>query len=249
MSQFTFDYQKQPGRTRTRFYAPDPGEALVSVITPYYNAGRYFEQTFNSVVNQTFPWFEWIIVNDGSTNAGDVAILRELAAKDRRITVIDQENGGLSCARNTGVAHTNTELVVPLDADDVFAPTYLECMYWAMLYNPDAAWCYTSSYGFHDLEYIWQYPFNAEKLKTYNFLNYTAMIRKKDLLEIGGWKVEKQSYYEDWRFWLEMLTAHKKPIHVHTCLFWYRRLDSGMLSNINKDPKRVEFCNKIIQKA
>ena len=67
-----FDYQKQPGKSRTRFYAPDPKDALVSVITPFYNAGKYFEQTFNSVMNQTFPWFEWIIVNDGRTREEDV---------------------------------------------------------------------------------------------------------------------------------------------------------------------------------
>ena len=46
-----FDYQKQPGKSRTRFYAPDPKDALVSVITPFYNAGKFFEQTFNSVMN------------------------------------------------------------------------------------------------------------------------------------------------------------------------------------------------------
>ena len=85
-----FDYQKQPGKSRTRFYAPDPKDALVSVITPFYNAGKYFEQTFNSVMNQTFPWFEWIVVNDGSTKEEDVRLLYKLAATDRRVTVIEQ---------------------------------------------------------------------------------------------------------------------------------------------------------------
>lgn len=96
---------------------------------------------------------------------------------------------------------------------------------------------------------MWKYPWNAEKLKTYNFLNYSAAIRKKDARDIGGYKVEKWSYYEDWRFWLEMLAADKKPVHLGTCLFWYRRLDDGMLSTIRKDPERVAFCDKIIQDA
>lgn len=249
MGEFKFDFDRHPGKSRTRIYAPDPGDALVSVITPFYNAGKYFEQTFNSVMNQTFPWFEWIIVNDGSTEQGDVDLLHALAATDSRVTVITQANGGLSCARNTGIAHTHTDLVVPLDADDLIAPTYLECMYWGLYYHQDAAWCYTSSYGFHDQEYIWKYPFSSEKLKTYNFLNYSAMIRKKDIGDVGGYKVEKWSYYEDWRFWLEMLSLGKKPVHVDSCLFWYRRLDSGMLSQINKSPERVAFCDRIIQNA
>lgn len=249
MEKTTFDFQKQPGKKRTRFYAPDPKDALVSVITPFYNAGKYFEQTFNSVMNQTFPWFEWIIVNDGSTNQEDVDLLHSLAATDRRIRVVTQPNGGLSCARNTGIANAKTDLVVPLDADDVLAPTYIECLYWAMYYNPDAAWGYTNNYGFQELEYIWHEQFNAERLKTYNFMNYVGMIRKSDALDIGGYKVEKWAYYEDWRFWLEMLGKDKKPVHVASHLFWYRRLSGGMLSTINNDPERKAFADGIIANA
>ena len=244
-----FDYSRQPGRVRTRTYSPDPSGALVSIITPFYNAGKYFEQTFNSVMNQTFPWFEWIIVDDGSTNAEDLELLDCLARKDGRIRLIHQPNGGLSCARNTGVRNSNTDLIVPLDADDILEPQYVECTYFCMMYHPEAAWCYTSTHGFHAQEYEWHYPFDAEKLKTYNFLNYIGMIRKRDIEEVGGWKVEKWSYFEDWRFWLEMLALHKRPVHVDTCLFWYRRLDNGMLSTIRKDPERVAFCDRIIQEA
>ena len=143
-----FDYSKTPGKIRKRFYAPEVSTALVSIITPYYNAGKYFEETFNSVMNQTFPWFEWIIVNDGSTNEEDVKILEKFAKEDTRIRVINQENGGQSCARNTGVNNAKTDLVVPLDADDLIAPPYLEYLYWALQENPDAAWAYTDSYGF-----------------------------------------------------------------------------------------------------
>ena len=134
---------------RTRRYSPDPSEALVSIITPFYNAGKYFEQTFNSVMNQTFPWFEWIIVDDGSTNADDLELLDCLAQKDGRIRLIHQPNGGLSCARNTGVRNSNTDLIVPLDADDILEPQYVECTYYCMMYHPEAAWGDTSTHGVH----------------------------------------------------------------------------------------------------
>ena len=244
-----FDYSKTPGKIRKRFYAPEVSTALVSIITPYYNAGKYFEETFNSVMNQTFPWFEWIIVNDGSTNEEDLSILEKIAKKDSRITVIHQENGGLSCARNTGFANAHTDFVVPLDADDLISSQFLECLYWAMQNNPEAAWAYCDSYGFSAQEYVWQHPFNAEQMKKENMLVATAMIRKKDFNEIGGYKIEKWSYNEDWRFWLEMLEYHKKPIHIDSELFWYRRLDKGMLSSIKKDTERTEFNKKIIKEA
>lgn len=249
MGEYVFDYQQQPGRERTRYFSPDPQNALVSVITPFYNAGKYFEQTFNSVMNQTFPWFEWIIVNDGSTNEEDVAILHKFAAMDSRITVVTQENGGQSCARNSGIRISNTDLIVPLDADDVIDATYLECLYWSLYHHSDAAWCYSDSVGFQDQEYIWKKPFHAERLKTDNFLVATAMIRKSAIQEVGGYKVEKFRYNEDWRFWLEMLALDKKPIHINTPLFWYRRMENGMLLTLNKDSERVNFDKKIIENA
>ena len=63
-----FDYAKEPGRKLLISNRESDGKPLVSIITPYYNAGKYFKQTFNCVMNQTFPWFEWIIVDDGSTD-------------------------------------------------------------------------------------------------------------------------------------------------------------------------------------
>lgn len=244
-----FDFSKTPGKERIRFYSPLPEQALVSVVTPYYNAGKYFEQTFNSVMNQTFPWFEWIIVNDGSTNEADVELLKSFAQKDGRIRVVHQKNGGLSCARNTGFANARTELIVPLDADDLIAPQFLECLYWGLFYNPDAAWSYCDSYGFQNQEYIWHHPFNAEQMKKENMLVATAMIRKEAFEEIGGYKVEKWPYNEDWRFWLEMLAAHKRPVHIDTELFWYRRMDTSMLASIKQDPERVRFSEQIIREA
>lgn len=244
-----FDYSKTPGKKRERFFSPAIGEALVTIITPYYNAGKYFEETFNSVVNQTFPWFEWIIVNDGSTNEVDNEILEKFAEQDSRIQVIVQENGGLSCARNTGFQNAHTDLVVPLDADDVISPQYIECLYWSMYYNPGAAWGYTDSYGFQDQEYKWRHSFDVQRMKKDNMLVATAMIRKQDFEDIGGYKIEKWAYNEDWRFWLEMLEHHKYPVHVRTELFWYRRLDKGMLSSIKGDEEKQQFSKEIIKQA
>ena len=56
-----FDFQQQPGLTLLDRNLVRDGEPLVYIITPFYNGGKYFEQTFNCVMNQTFPWFEWII--------------------------------------------------------------------------------------------------------------------------------------------------------------------------------------------
>lgn len=244
-----FDFTKTPGKARKRFYSPSPEKALISIVTPFYNAGKYFEQTFNSVMNQTFPWFEWIIVDDGSTEKEDLALLDFFAQKDDRISIVHQKNGGPSKARNTGFSYAKTNLVVPLDSDDLLAPQYLECLYWTLYYHPDAAWAYTDSYGFHDQEYIWKKHFSARQMKTENLLVATAMIRKKDFDEIGGYKIEERSYNEDWRFWLDMLAEHKKPVHIGAELFWYRRMDTGRLSSVEGNEEKAKFSENIIKEA
>ena len=244
-----FDYSQRPGLSRNRIYSPKKEEALVTVVTPYYNAGKYFEETFNSVMNQTFPWFEWIIINDGSTNQEDIDILNRFAEKDARIQVVNQENGGLSCARNTGFKNAHTELIVPLDADDLISPQYLECLYWALYYNPEASWAYTDCVGFQGQEYRWKKKFDAKKMTKDNLLVATAMIRRQAFEDVGGYKIEKWSYNEDWRFWLELLELHRIPVHVPLDLFWYRRLEGGMLSTIIKHDEQKKFSEKIISDA
>lgn len=243
-----FDFSKQPGLTCRKRKDLYSGKALISIITPYYNSGKYFEQTFYSVMNQTFPWYEWIIVNDGSSNEKDVSVLRRFSGKDARIRVIEQKNQGLASARNTGIAESKTEIIVPLDADDLISPQYLEYVFFGLYYNPDAAWCYTDVAGFQKQDYLWRQSWNAKRLKSRNFLVATAAIRKSAIEEVGGYKVEKWSYYEDWRFWLDMLTLHKKPVHVKGYLFWYRGQE-GMLSGIKKDKERKRFCKQIIKDA
>ena len=242
-----FNYKIQPGMNLQKTAYEVGAKPLITIVTPFYNAGTYFEQTFQSVMNQTFPWFEWIIVDDGSTCTTDVSLLKKLVATDERVRIVWQQNAGVSVARNTGFSQATTDLVVPIDADDLIEAVYLEYVYWGMYYNPDAAWCYTDSVGFQNIEYTWQIPWNATELKKHNFLSSIAAIRKRDFQEIDGYKTKEQAFFEDWYFWLEMLEKSKKPVHLQEILFWYRRTDSGLLSSIEKADEKSEFSQKVIE--
>ncbi len=237
-----FDFTKQPGRIKlNKCIVNSYIEPLVSIITPFYNSGKYFEQTYNCIMNQTFPWFEWIIVNDGSTRKEDISTLTKLAESDNRIKVLHKQNGGISTARNKAIAESSTDIIIPLDADDLIVPTFVETIFWALYYNPQYSWCYTKSVGFQDEEYVWDKPFDAKRLKKYNFLVNCAGIRKKDLLEVGCYDETLKHYNEDWRLWLKFLSAGKKPIKLGYYGFWYRRTDKGVLSLVkqNKHAKKV----------
>ena len=96
------DYSKEPGKKRRDKYILTNETPLVTIITPFYNASKHFEQTFNSVVNQTFPWFEWIIVNDGSSPS-ETEFIDNYSKLDQRISVYHKENGGPSSDRKSVV--------------------------------------------------------------------------------------------------------------------------------------------------
>lgn len=228
----TFDFSKKPGRISFNRNLVRTEAPLVSVITPYYNAKKYFKELYPCVVNQTFPWFEWIIVDDGSNQLGEQEFLKDTEFGDPRIKVIHKSNGGISSARNVGIKNSSTDIIITLDADELIEPTYFELLYWALYYNSSSAWAYTDSLGFQNQEYVWQHPFDAKKLKSYNFLVESAAIRKKDLLEVGCYDEIEKNYFEDWRLWLKMLSKSKSPVHINSLEFWYRRTDTGVLNTI-----------------
>lgn len=95
----------------------------VSIIMPLYNKEREVNRAVKSVLAQTVRDYELIVVNDGSTDKGP-EIVRNI--NDPRIRIIDQENGGVSAARNRGIKEASAELISFLDADDEWHPDFLE---------------------------------------------------------------------------------------------------------------------------
>lgn len=98
---------------------------MFSIIIPLYNKQNYIATTMQSVLRQTFSDFEVIVVNDSSTD-DSLRIVKEFT--DDRITVHTIPNGGVSAARNYGIARATREYICFLDADDTWSPDYLEAV-------------------------------------------------------------------------------------------------------------------------
>lgn len=101
----------------------------ISVIIPAYNMEKYVERTLRSLMDQTFKDFETIIINDGSTDNTEKIIQEALQNANFQWKLINQENQGVSAARNRGLIESKGEYVCFLDADDYYNPTFLEKMY------------------------------------------------------------------------------------------------------------------------
>ena len=128
----------------------------VSVVIPLFNKGRYIARAINSVLAQTFQDFEVIVVDDGSTDDGAVVVK---GFDDPRIQLIQQENRGVSAARNRGIEAARAELVAFLDADDEWLPDHLETLVRLCKMCPEA--------GAYTTAYLVKYP--DSRLKTPNY--------------------------------------------------------------------------------
>ena len=221
-----FNYNLYPGKERKiiEFENTDI-EPKITIVTAYYNGHKYIDETINSVLNQTFPYWEWLIVNDGSTNEASIKKLKEIEKIDKRISVINKENGGLAETRDYGAnrASKSSEYLFFLDDDDVINKTYLECAYLTLETNKDAAWAYTDLVNFGGQEFLWAKYFNSEIEQKENLLVATALIRKKDFFEVNGYELREKAVNEDWNLWLKLLSKEKFPVRMDFVGFWYRK--------------------------
>lgn len=123
-----FDFLKNIEKTVTY------PSTLISVVIPIYNVSPYLRLCLESVENQTYPYFEVLLINDGSRDDSK-DICQEFINKDKRFRYFEQENLGISAARNTGIVNSNGEFITFIDGDDFVDPNYLEELYHTALKN------------------------------------------------------------------------------------------------------------------
>ena len=126
-----FDYTMQPGRELKNMPKYQKDEPVISIIMAFYNDKNYIRQAVNSVLNQTFPYFELLIIDDGSTDQESLKVLQEVSQIDDRIRVLHKQNEGPAVARDYGAknASNSTKYLMILDSDDVIDHTFLECAF------------------------------------------------------------------------------------------------------------------------
>lgn len=178
----------------------------VSIIIPARNAEATIAETLKSVLAQTYPHWEAIIVDDGSSD-GTVEIVRKISQKDGRIRFVSRSPTGVSSARNAGVELSSSEWLLFLDADDLILPGHLKRMAEEIQANPtlDAVSC---AWGRIDNEGTCVGEFNQEApvelfpvLTRYcTFAIHSCLVRKCLVQEVGGFDTGL-SICEDWDLW------------------------------------------------
>lgn len=244
------DYNLFPGR-KIKQINFEKKEPIVSIVTPYYNTNKYIDTTVKSVLNQTFPYFEWIIVDDGSTNKEDIEKLEKIEKLDERIKVYHKKNEGPAVARDFGAQKTSstTKYLLFLDSDDLINETFIECAYWTLETNKGASWAYTDTINFGGQNYTWIKWYQPKKMMEDNILVMTAMIRKEAFFAVSGFEIRDKNVYEDWCLWLKMIKQGMYPVRMNFLGFWYRKKEKeeSELQRSNEDnrQKAMSYVKKI----
>ena len=233
----------------------------ISVVIIAYNAGKTIAETLESIKAQTRPVHEVVVVNDGSTDN-----TREIAASFSA-KIVDREHGemGIGVIRNDGFAAATGDFFLPIDADDKFAPTFVEKTA-PLMTDGVGVVCTDMQYFGIQNNYIrsWRifdrgpydpitggYPWAKERDMTfedecrYNNIPVASLIRREAFEQVGGYHPLLWGF-EDWSLWISILSKGWKVAAVHEPLFWYRRRHSSLA---DRDSCRRNELNALMREV
>ncbi len=221
----------------------------MSVIIPAYNAERYIRETLDSILAQTYPEVEVIVIDDGSTD-GTAECVRTYG--DRVRYLYQKNSGGCGSPRNAGMRAATGEFLAFLDSDDVLAPHRLQTEVEFLTRNPDVGMVFSNYRDFqgdrvHDGSHFEECPLlsrrlgppaaavatvldseaSTELMLTENFGSSSPMVRRAVAESVGGYD-ETLRASEDYDF--QYRVATRFSIAIIPQIGWFKRLHSGSMS-------------------
>jgi len=211
----------------------------VSVVMSVYNGGDYLSSALQSILDQSFSDFEFVIINDGSTD-GSLTTLKKFAKKDKRINLIDQANAGLVASLNRGIEVARGQYIARQDADDKSNPSrlakqveFLDGHPLVVAVGSNISVMDESGKIIHQHAVLLQNPeLQQELLVRSPFAHGSVMFRRQVALKVGLYDGSTWPA-EDYDFWLR-LSVHGRLANLDEALYIYRE-HSKSISEQNTD--------------
>jgi len=200
---------------------------LVSVIIPCWNDGQYIHNALDSILSQTYKEIEVIVINDGSDDEETLKILNNIYTP--KTTVYHKKNGGLASARNYGIKKCSGEYILTLDADDMFAPDFLEKGLSILKADPGIGMVtsYTKKYRKKNSSFVQLKGGGIEDFVVKNHAVACLLFRYQCWIDAGGYD-EDAPGFEDWEFFISV-TKHGWYIYSIPEYLFYQLLREGSL--------------------
>lgn len=226
-------------------------QPLVSVITPVYNAERYLAETIQSVLDQSYVNFEYILVDDCSPDKS-YEIIEQFQEQDKRIRYIKlEENSGAAVARNCGLENANGRVIAFLDSDDKWYPEKLKKQISYMQKN-DVAFTYTKFEMINDDGSLKTAAARLpRKLNYKGLLKNTAIACSTVVIDkniIGDFQMPLVRKGQDTATWLKILRNHDYAYLINETLNQYRSVEGSLSSNKFLALKRTWNTYKNLEK-
>ena len=231
----------------------------ISVIVPIYNVEKYLPQCMESIIGQTFRDIEIIGVNDGSTD-NSLKILQDYAEKDERIKIINQENMGLSAARNSGLKIARAEYIFFIDSDDWIGADTLKTLYdTALETDADLTCCHFIAFAERpedeeatkEKQDYFDYSLNAENDKTPLSDNplkihvvVNGKLHKKSIIDKHDLSFPHQRLIHEDEYWAWAYGIHCNNFsYLRTQMYHYRVHQDSITGTENKTAKPLDIID------
>ena len=224
---------------------------LVSVLMPVYNADKYVFEAIWSILNQTYTDFEFIIINDGSTDNSEKIIQ---GFHDPRIVYVRNEsNIRLVATLNKGIKMARGKYIMRMDADDISVADRIQEQVSFMEKNPDVGVCgsFLSVFGTSIKPYISKRPEKDKDIRNsllvMNSLGHpNVMIRKSVMIDNNIWYDEKFYRMEDWGLWVSLM-PYCKFYNIQSSLLHYRYVSTSESRKNKKDSVHLNISSEIVR--
>ena len=231
---------------------------LISIVVPVYNVSMYLRDCLETILRQTYNNFELILVDDGSTDDSG-KICEFYSSKDNRVSVIHQNNGGLSSARNAGIEVAQGSYITFVDSDDYLSVYYLQMLYEAIVKNEaEISICDFKSVAENNkpeleekiknkIDEVLLSPQNAIKnvyLDKYHGVDFVAWAKlyKTSLFKDAGISYPEGRLHEDTFTTYKLLYIAKKVVYIDVPLYFYRNRE-GSITTVAFNIKRLDMLD------
>ncbi len=231
----------------------------VSVIIPCYNYAHYLGECLESLMYQTYQPHEIIVVDDGGKDnceevckryfIDETVSIPSMYRPYPKVIYLRKENGGLSSARNAGIAVSTGEYIMALDADDKLVPGAISEHVKLLTDDMTIAQCALMEFGDRFVINIPNPNTNLQRVMQSNTIFCNALFPKKAWVEIGGFDESEtmRAGYEDWEAWIRMLDKGYK-VNTSDFIALRYRVHQGQMTQATAWPKRQKLYNYIYKK-
>lgn len=228
-----FDFSLEPGKEISNRISKNSGKPLISVITTFgKNLGeKYLYQMYISLKNQTFPYWEWIIVSNRVESK-----INEIAKKDKRIKYfVNGSKPKKDKAKILAVKNAQSDLIFYFEENDLLDKTLLECGYFAMYFSPNATMAYSNMVEFEKKEILVDRNLDVSDFRRKKIILPSVFIRKNELLNIEKDKNVNNKYIKEVLLDNNTILTNDNSLKMNFYGYWHRNLKCDVRLNLENE--------------